>query len=133
MNSLLDMDCDGWGLWSGSEEVVITTIDKYCEEPHIENIDVLKIDTQGFDLHVLRGAQSMLERGRLHMVCTELTFVKQYIGMATPDQIYRFLFHLGYRFVSLYKVSRSPCGLAEYANALFLNPSYFPRIDDQAV
>lgn len=43
-----------------SEKVPIQTLDRFCELKDIPHINYLKIDTEGWDLHVLRGAQSML-------------------------------------------------------------------------
>jgi len=38
------------------EEVQVEMLDKYCEEKNINIINYLKIDTEGHDLHVLKGA-----------------------------------------------------------------------------
>jgi FkbM family methyltransferase len=42
--------------------VDVETVDNYCAKKGISQVDVLKIDTQGHDLSVLRGSRSMLER-----------------------------------------------------------------------
>jgi len=41
-------------------EVKTDTLDNYCEENGIKEIDLLKIDTEGHDLKVLLGASRML-------------------------------------------------------------------------
>ena len=41
--------------------VKCTTVDLFCAERNIKRIDVLKIDTEGFDLEVLKGANAMLK------------------------------------------------------------------------
>ena len=43
----------------------ITTVDAYCAEHHIEKVDYMKIDVEGFELGVLRGAQRMLKEKRI--------------------------------------------------------------------
>ena len=43
-------------------DVPTTTLDKFCLENAIEYIDFLKIDTEGFESHVLKGAQNTLSR-----------------------------------------------------------------------
>jgi FkbM family methyltransferase len=48
-----------------TERVRTDTVDHYCREQNIPRIDLLKIDTEGHDLAVLRGAQEMLERERI--------------------------------------------------------------------
>jgi len=40
--------------------VTITTIDAFCSANNIDQISVLKTDTEGFDAEVLRGADKML-------------------------------------------------------------------------
>jgi hypothetical protein len=43
----------------------LITIDDYCAEHGITFIDHLKIDTEGHDLFVLKGAQRMLRERRI--------------------------------------------------------------------
>lgn len=45
--------------------VGLTTLDQYCQEKEIERIDFLKIDTEGHELAVLQGAQTLLEQNRI--------------------------------------------------------------------
>ena len=42
--------------------VPVATLDNYCGDHDIEHIDFLKIDAEGFDLHVLEGAKEVLSR-----------------------------------------------------------------------
>lgn len=44
--------------------VKIITLDKYILEKKQKNIDVLKIDTEGFELEVLYGAKSLLKNNK---------------------------------------------------------------------
>jgi FkbM family methyltransferase len=47
----------------GKVEVEVTTVDAYCAENDITHIDLLKIDTEGNDYFVLKGAERMLREG----------------------------------------------------------------------
>jgi FkbM family methyltransferase len=47
------------------ETVDITTLDDYCGERGIEKIDFLKIDAEGHDFAILRGARRLLSEGRI--------------------------------------------------------------------
>jgi len=49
---------------SASERIQVQTIDHFCEAEGIERIDFLKLDVEGHELAVLRGARRML-RDRL--------------------------------------------------------------------
>ena len=43
----------------------IKTLDSYCEENNITNIDFLKIDTEGFEKEVLLGGSEILKNGTI--------------------------------------------------------------------
>jgi len=50
------------------EAVSITTVDEYCSAAQIGQVDFLKIDVEGHELAVLRGARRLLTEGRVGMV-----------------------------------------------------------------
>ena len=53
---------------SASEAVRVQTLDRFCEEQNVERIDFLKLDVEGHELAVLRGARRMLSEGRVSMI-----------------------------------------------------------------
>jgi FkbM family methyltransferase len=48
-----------------TEEVVTTTLDSYAERARMDHVALLKIDTEGHDLAVLRGARCLLANRRI--------------------------------------------------------------------
>ncbi len=50
------------------ETVKLTTLDNFCAAHGTERIDVLKIDVEGHELEVLRGAALMLQMGRIEAI-----------------------------------------------------------------
>lgn len=52
---------DGGG--KQSETVKIGTLDGFCEAERIDRIDLLKIDTEGYEMDVLLGARKMIQSG----------------------------------------------------------------------
>lgn len=58
--------------------VPVITLDDYCEERSIEKIDLLKIDVEGHELEVLRGAQALIDAGRIEMIQFEFNFLNIY-------------------------------------------------------
>ena len=49
------------------EEVKTITLDDFCLENKVENIDLLKIDTEGHEKEVLAGANNLFSKKRLNI------------------------------------------------------------------
>lgn len=58
-----------------AETISITTLDQLCAEHEIETIDLLKIDTEGFELEVLMGAKKLLEENKIKVIQFEFNEV----------------------------------------------------------
>jgi FkbM family methyltransferase len=54
------------------QQIPMTTLDSYCEKHGIEQIDFLKIDTEGLEPYVIDGAQNCLRNGRVPVIVLEL-------------------------------------------------------------
>ncbi len=74
-----------------SYPVCIDTIDAYCARESIDHVDVLKTDTQGFDLEVMKGGGSMIGQGKIGMILVEITFAGYYDGQASAGQLIDYL------------------------------------------
>ncbi len=103
MSSLLELGPDSWGTVKQKTAVTVGTLDEYCIENAVERIDILKVDTQGFDLEVLRGGEDMLRQGRIGFVLMEIIFCDMYKEQPSLDEIYRFLTERGFSLVSFYE------------------------------
>lgn len=55
----------------GKETIHIKTADTICEQAGINHIDFVKIDTEGFDIEVLKGAQTLLKEKRITFIQVE--------------------------------------------------------------
>ena len=51
-----------------TETVRLSTLDEYCAEQGVEQIDLLKLDVEGHELAVLRGGQKMIRKGRIKRI-----------------------------------------------------------------
>ena len=61
-------DRPGRPLATGAEEISITTLDSYVMESSIGHLALVKVDTEGHDLAVLRGASGLLASRRISVV-----------------------------------------------------------------
>ena len=52
-------------------------MDSFCLDKKIENIDVLKIDTEGNELNVLKGAKRLLSENKINLIYTEISETKK--------------------------------------------------------
>jgi len=88
------------------ESVTVDTLDHFCTKQAITHIDLLKIDTQGYELSVLRGGASLLGAGRVSAVLLELNFSPLYTGQSDPLAVLAFLRDHKLRLVDFYEKER---------------------------
>ena len=53
------------------------TLDDFCLDEKIENIDVLKMDTEGSELNILKGAIKLLSENKINVIYTEISDTKK--------------------------------------------------------
>jgi len=102
MSSLLEPGIDCWGEIQRRYAVEVDTVDDYCASRGIAGIDILKSDTQGFDLEVLKGAEGMLRKNAVRLIYMEINFAQMYEGLPRFDEIYGFLADRGFHLVAFY-------------------------------
>lgn len=108
---------------TGSVAVGVTTLDRVCEELRLARIDLLKMDTQGYELEILHGAQRLLASGAIALIYTELCFVRYYENQPLFQDVYTFLYERGYRLVGLYESGFLTHCYQVGGNALFVHES----------
>jgi len=89
----------------------------------IQFIDLLKSDTQGFDLEVLKGAQGLLSTTKIRLIFLEINFQRLYEGIPRMDEIYRFICDHGFELVCFYPFCYLN-GRASFTDALFIQPQF---------
>ncbi len=81
---------------SKTRPVEVTTLDAELERLGIAHVDMLKVDCEGYDLHVLRGARRLLEDRRADVVQFEYNRPWAKAG-STLAAAYAVLENFGYR------------------------------------
>ncbi|MES3032817.1 MAG: FkbM family methyltransferase [Gemmatimonadota bacterium] len=102
--------------------VPMVTIDGLIARHGLGTVDLLKVDAEGYDLEVLRGAAAALAAHRVRVVLTEVFFVSYREGQAYFWDIASFLHDAGYRFVNLYDTRDTSQGRLYTGNGLWVSP-----------
>ena len=100
------------------ELVEIDTVDNFLKQNCINYVDLLKIDTQGYDLEVLLGAEEALQRGVVQNVIVELNFVRMYKDQSSAKDITDLLTSYNMSLVDYYEKERQDNAIA-WCTALF--------------
>ena len=101
----------------GKEEVQVDTLDNYCFRNNIEHIDILKIDTQGYEDLVLAGAKETLKKDIISAIELEIIFDNTYSKFLTFSDIEKYLIQ-NFRF----------SGIKNYNYNLFEGINFFAEV-----
>jgi FkbM family methyltransferase len=91
--SVYNRRLDHFGIQNELTEVVkVRTLDDFCEENKISKIDFLKLDVEGHELAVLKGANRLLTEGRINAIQFEFggcnidsrTFFQDFYYLLSP-------------------------------------------------
>jgi hypothetical protein len=106
-------------------KVACTTIDAFCADNKIPEIDLLKVDTEGGDLFVLQGARRTMEEGRIRFVYVEFNTLRSEPGTTGGAllPIADYLAPFGFQYVVTYTdFALHQNEISVCANALFAAP-----------
>lgn len=110
-----------------TEVIQVERLDNYCTKHSITKIDLLKIDTEGYELNVLLGAGNLLDTGAVDFIYCEVGFQKTNNRNTSFEEIISFLELKQYYFYSLYQIDAHDWKAGNHlANALFVHKSIFP-------
>lgn len=97
------------------EKISVNTLDKFCEQQGIDRIDFLKLDVEGHELSVLKGAKYMLHNNRIR--CIQFEFGGGNIDSKTYFKDFYLLLNEKYK---LYRILK---------NGLFEITAYNERLE----
>jgi len=82
---------DEWHFMTKSkgEKIYVTYIDRFCDDFGIENVDLIKIDVEGQDLKVLKGASNIINKNKNIVLIMEVHHGGMYPKQ--KDEIFEFL------------------------------------------
>ena len=111
----------------GSVEIRLETLDSFVAEHGVHQVDLLKIDVEGYELEVLKGASAALERGAVRYVYAECVFAPDSIESHTDFfEMHRVLSQWGFSFVCSYTESFRLSDGCALCNTLYALKSKLP-------
>jgi FkbM family methyltransferase len=99
-----------------TEEIALETLDNLLTEPLAGPV-LLKIDVQGAELSVLRGAEKTL--AAVDSIFVECSFVELYEGQALANEVIEFLADRGFRIAGVFGPAYDADGRCLQADVLF--------------
>ena len=114
----------------GEEFVKVATLDDVVLKNKVNKIDLLKIDTEGFDLEVLRGAVKIISLGRVSFILVEVGFHPKDSRHVLFDDVRSFLMPLGYSVFGVYDQQLEWTGESRlrFANVCFANDKAISKV-----
>ena len=126
-NSLLETEQVAEAYWGHGQvqtisrvEVEVTTLDDFCRKHTVEHIDILKLDTQGTEIQILRGARRMFSEGRVTLVYTEMISAPTYKGQGKLHELLQLLDDHNFSLVSFYNYCHRADGWLLQTDAIFV-------------
>ena len=112
------------------ETVHVTTLDAFAVEHGVERIDFLKIDTEGFDLAVLQGAEQLLTSRAISLVQVEAGMTGKNLKHVPLEALRLHLEERGYHMFGLYEQTPEWSGEARlrFANVVFAAEQISERV-----
>jgi DNA-binding Xre family transcriptional regulator len=117
-NSLLRRETDT----GKTVQIQTDTVDHICSEHNVSRIDILKVDVEGAESRVFKGAQEMFSRRAVRSVFVEVYFDPVYEGMPLMWDLHAQLGEVGFRLYGLYSLNAGGSGFLSFGNALYLLP-----------
>jgi len=109
-------------------DVPLRRLDDFVSDENIDNIFLLKIDTEGNDLNVLKGGEELLKRGGVDIIVCEYFFESIFEGGARYWEISQYLELFGYGMFDIRDIKRRGDQKLRYGNAIFIGPRILKKI-----
>lgn len=109
-----------WQTETVSTEIVqVLTLNSWGKQNSLKEIEVLKLDVQGFELNVLKGAQDYL-KSSVRLIYTEIEFVKIYRDNCLYFELENFLRQNDFELFQLYNLTSGGDGQLITGDAIFI-------------
>ncbi|MEO8234788.1 MAG: FkbM family methyltransferase [Flavobacterium sp.] len=102
-------------------DVPIVSITDYCSKNNIDEIGILKLDIEGFELKALQGCSNFLKQEKIDFIFTEVNFVPTYQGQPLIEEIITYMRKYNYYPYNFYGINESDKRQSIITNILFIS------------
>jgi len=114
----------------GKQNVKVETLDNYCSENNINKIEILKIDTQGYEDQVLTGAKNLLNKDIISTIELEIIFDDTYDKFLTFSDIEKYIIQ-NFRFSGIKNYNQNLFeGINFFAEVLYINKNILKKMNN---
>ena len=111
----------------GSSTVQCQTLETFCNQHSIREIEFLKMDIQGAELQAIAGASELFASGRIKVVFCEVQFSPMYKNACDFSAISEAMKGFGYPLYGIYHPYHFLSDGLLWADAIFVNPELLKK------
>lgn len=111
--------------------VPVISIEAYGLEAGIRQINILKLDIEGFELEALKGSGSFMEEGKIDFILCEVNLVPTYDFQPCIEEIVAYCRDRGFHPYNFYGINESKNREGILTNVLFISNSFAERLNDK--
>lgn len=105
------------------EKIKVMTLDKYILKKKINKIDIVKIDTQGYELDILKGGIKNL-KNKIKFIELEIIFVDYYKKKVNLSDINNIMIRNNYYLYNIENLAHNTKGQIEWCDLLYKNSKF---------
>ena len=125
-NSLLSTDINGPKTWNEGLletkkiiEAEFRTLDSVISEEHIPEVNILKLDVQGAEHLVLKGAISAIQNGQVDLIYSEIITQPTYVDQKRFDEALEVFYDCGFDLLNIFNLSLTENGRLRQVDVIF--------------
>ncbi|MBU3676882.1 MAG: FkbM family methyltransferase [Chitinophagaceae bacterium] len=110
------------------EKVVdVVCLHNYMQEHHIETLDILKLDIEGFELEALKGMPNL--ETNVNIIYTEVNLIPTYDDQPLIEDIITYLRGKGFSILNFYGINENKYHQAIITNLMFISTPFKKELE----